>query len=453
MKPITSITVLLCIGITLITSSCKKDNGNGDNTPVTPVTPTWQLVTDSLVSPITMAEPPDDSKRLFIADQAGKIWVIGADGSKLSTPFIDITSKMVTLSPGYDERGLLGLAFSPSFKTNGKFYLFYSAPPRPGGPKPGASWNNLTRISEFTLASPTANVADLTTERVLLEADHPYLNHNGGTIAFGPDGYLYISIGDGGNKDDVGDGHVDDWYKINAGGNAQNLEANFMGKVLRIDVNGSPYTVPADNPFVGTTAKPEIYAFGFRNPYRFSFDMGGAHQLFLGDAGQSLYEEVDIVTKGGNYGWNVKEGTHCFSTDNDLIERASCPEKDSAGNTLVDPVIELVNAANPKGGGVGVTVVGGNVYRGTAIPNWLGKYIFGVYSQDGSANAKIFSADAAASGMWPYTTMTLKDVGDNLGQYLKGIGQDQSGEVYLLTSGQSGQQGATGKVYKIVAAK
>jgi len=325
----------------LILSGCKKDHGPSS----TGKTADLQLVTDNLVSPVAVAEPADGTKRLFIADQVGKIWIIGSDGKKLAAPFIDLSSKMVSLNPGYDERGLLGLAFHPDFKTNGKFYLFYTAPPRAGGPKPGATWDNLTRISEFAVSSTDANQANMGSERVLLEADHPYSNHNGGTIDFGPDGFLYISIGDGGNKDDVGNGHVPDWYAANAGGNGQDIYANLMGNILRIDVNGSPYNVPADNPFVGTAAKPEIYAYGFRNPYRFSFDMGGSHSLLVGDAGQSLYEEIDLVIKGGNYGWNVKEGTHCFDTDNDLMERASCPMMDSAGKPLIDPVIEASGIA------------------------------------------------------------------------------------------------------------
>ncbi|MEJ0082713.1 MAG: PQQ-dependent sugar dehydrogenase [Puia sp.] len=275
----------------------------------TPKTPGLQLVTDSMVAPVVVAEPPDGSKRLFVVDEIGKIWIIGSDGKKLANPFIDITSKMVTLSPSYDERGLLGLAFHPDFKTNGKFYLFYTAPPKPGMPVPGpagSGWNNTTTISEFKVSAADANQADISSERILLQDNHPYLNHNAGTLAFGADGFLYISIGDGGNADDVGNGHVPDWYTVNAGGNGQDNYANLMGNILRIDVNGSPYNIPPDNPFVGTAAKPEIYAFGFRNPFRFSFDMGGSHQLIVGDEGQSLYEEIDLVTKGGNYGWNVK---------------------------------------------------------------------------------------------------------------------------------------------------
>jgi len=433
----------------LILTGCKKDHNNppGSNTP------DLQLVTDGLVSPVALVEPPDGSKRLFIVDQVGKIWLIQADGTKTPTPFMDLSGKMVSLNPGYDERGLLGLAFHPDFKTNGKFYVFYSAPPHAGGPQPGSSWNNITRVSQFTV-SAGANTADLSTEKVILEGDHPQSNHNGGTIEFGPDGFLYISIGDGGNADDIGPGHVTDWYAVNAGGNGQDIYANLLGNILRIDVNsGSPYGIPGDNPFVGTNAKQEIYAYGFRNPYRFSFDMGGNHSLFVGDAGQSLYEEIDLVTKGGNYGWNVKEGAHCFNTDNDTVLRASCPSMDSAGKPLTDPIIELVNAANPKGGGQAIAIVGGNVYRGSLLPSYQGRYIFSIFSQDGKPNAKLFVADGSASGTWTNNDLKLKSFPTDLGQFVKSIGQDQSGEIYVMTTGQQGPSGTSGKVYKLIAAK
>ena len=442
----------LLLVFAFILNGCKKDHPTA--TPPSNKQPALQLITDGLISPVALAEPADGSKRLFIADELGKIWVIGGDGAKLTTPFIDISSKMVTLSPDYDERGLLGIAFSPDYKTNGKFYLFYTAPPRAGSPvpgDPGSTWNNLTRISEFTVSAADPNVADINSERILVEDDHPYLNHNGGTLAFGPDGFLYISIGDGGNSDDVGNGHVPDWYAPNVGGNGQDIYANLMGNILRIDVNGSPYNIPADNPFVGTSAKQEIYAYGFRNPFRFSFDMAGTHQLIVGDEGQSLYEELDDVKKGGNYGWNVKEGTHCFNTDNDLTERASCPIVDSAGQPLIDPVLELVNTSNPAGGGIGIAIIGGFVYRGTALPDWEGKYIFGMLSVDGSATGKVFEADMTSTGMWTYSGVNFDSLTSNLGTYLKSFGQDQSGEIYLLTSDQIGPQGASGKVYKIIS--
>lgn len=433
----------------LAMGGCEKQDSN---TTSVAATPNIRLIADNLVSPLSVVEPPDGSKRLFIVDQVGKVWVVGADGVKLPTPFIDLAGKMVNLGANYDERGLLSMAFHPDYKTNGKFYLFYTAPPRPGGPQPGVNWNNLTRISEFKVSAANSNLADLNSERVVLEEDHPQSNHNGGTLAFGPDGYLYIAIGDGGNRDDVGAGHVSDWYAANVGGNGQDLYANLLGNVLRIDVNnGSPYGIPADNPFVGTAAKKEIYAYGFRNPYRFSFDMGGAHQLFLGDAGQSLFEEIDLVTKGGNYGWNVKEGTACFSTDNDTQIRPSCPLTDTAGKPLIDPIIELKNFANPTGG-VTVVVVGGNVYRGSELPELQGKYIFGNYSQDGRANGKLYISNPEPSGMWGYEDLKLKDFPTDLGMYLKGFGQDLSGEIYLAASTVQGVSGTSGKIYKLIAA-
>lgn len=443
------LTVLILVSL-LVLFSCKKEH---HNPPPANATPDLQQVADGIVSPVALAEPPDGTKRLFVVDQTGKIWIIQPDGTRSATPFIDLSSKMVALTPNYDERGLLGLAFHPDFKSNGKFYLFYSAPPHAGGPQPGTSWNNTVRVSQF-VATAGANTADLATEKTVLEVDHPQFNHNGGTIAFGPDGYLYISIGDGGGADDVGPGHVPDWYAVNAGGNGQDIYANLLGNILRIDVNsGEPYSIPGDNPFVGSSAKQEIYAYGFRNPYRFSFDMGGTHQLFVGDAGQSLYEEIDLVTKGGNYGWNVKEGSHCFDTDSDLLERPSCPAMDSAGKPLIDPIIELINTANPKGGGVAVTIVGGNVYRGSLLPSWKGRYIFGIFSQDGKPNGKLYIADGNPSGNWSNSVLSLKSFPTDLGQYVKSIGQDQSGEIYVLTSGQLGPQGATGKVYKLIAVK
>ncbi len=437
-------TILFWVFICLVTLflSCKKTITVLDNSVHYGVA----QVADNFVAPLLVVEPPDNSKRLFILDQEGTIWVITKDGVKLTTPFIDIKSKMVGLKTEYDERGLLGLAFHPDYKNNGKFYLFYTAPPRSGGPDSLHKWDNLTRISEFRANGADPNIADMGSERIILEADHPQLNHDGGTIAFGPDGYLYISIGDGGGKDDVGPGHLEDWYGLNKGGNAQNLYGNLMGKILRIDVNsGNPYSIPADNPYAGTTARPEIYAFGFRNPYRFSFDMAGTHQLIAGDAGQSLYEEINIVLPNYNYGWNVREGTVCFSTDSDLLTRPSCPTLDIEGRPLRDPVIQLKNYANPDGGGIATAIVGGYVYRGTAIKSLEGFYVFGVFSKDGKPNGKLYYAFEGLKGGYDELPFSSE-----LGQYLKGFGQDLSGEIYLTTSMQVGLSGTTGKVYKVV---
>ncbi|MFD2888752.1 PQQ-dependent sugar dehydrogenase [Chitinophaga cymbidii] len=413
-----------------------------------------ELVADNLVSPLGVVEAPDNTKRLFILDQVGKIWIVDANGNRLATPFLDVTGAMVALNPNYDERGLLGFAFHPDYRTNGRFFIYYNLPPRPGGPQAGASWNNLSRIAEFKV-SADPNVADMSSEKILFDIDDPQGNHNGGTLAFGPDGYLYIAIGDGGAANDVAPGHVMDWYAVNAGGNGQDVDSNLFGDILRIDVNnGSPYGIPADNPFVDKPGRDEIYAYGFRNPYRFSFDMGGNHWLYAGDAGQSLYEEIDVVRKGGNYGWNVKEGTHCFDAANNTVELPGCPVTDSMGNRLIDPVIEMNNADNPKGGRA-TTIIGGNVYRGREIPALKGKYLFGTFSQPGNVpNGELFVADPrGGEGLWDFTEVALKDHPDDIGYYLKGFGQDMEGEVYLTVSSVAGPSGTTGKVFKLVQEK
>jgi len=443
----TALAALVLLSI-LILQGCKKID-----VPKKTKAVDIQLVADGFVSPIEVVASRS-SERLYVVDQVGKIWILDKDWNKRSTPLLDLTSKLVTLMPAYDERGLLGLAFHPDFKINGRFFVYYQLPPRAGGPAPGVLWNNLSRISEFkVMGSGDALTADMNSEKVVLEWDDPQFNHNGGTLAFGPDGYLYISIGDGGAANDVAPGHVTDWYAANAGGNGQDIDSNLLGNILRIDVNsGSPYGIPADNPFVNKAGKDEIYAFGFRNPYRMSFDMGGWHQLIVGDAGQSLWEEVSVVTKGGNYGWNVKEGRHCFNAADSIHVLPSCPSVDNMGNPLIDPVIELNNWLNPAGGRA-TTVIGGNVYRGHELKGWDGKYIFGTFSQTPTtANGELFMATMAGNN-WPYEEISLKSHPDDIGYYLKGFGQDNEGEIYLAVSSMLGPQGNTGKVYKLVAAK
>jgi glucose/arabinose dehydrogenase len=435
---------------TLLFAACKKDDDHhGPKDKDLDI----ELVADGLVSPIGVVAVPDNSKRLFVIDQVGKVWIIDKNDNKLPVPFIDVTSKMVTLSPNYDERGLLGLAFHPNFKSNGRFYIYYTLPPRSGGPATGVNWNNLSRISEFRVSS-NPNMANMNSEKVLLDIDDPQGNHNGGTLAFGEDGYLYIAIGDGGSANDVAPGHVEDWYAANAGGNGQDVQANLFGDILRIDVNrGNPYGIPNDNPFVGKPGRDEIYAYGFRNPFRFSFDMGGQHQLYAGDAGQVLYEEISIVKKGGNYGWNVKEGTHCFNAANNTQELGSCPSFDNLGNPLIDPIIELKNYQNPAGGKA-TTIIGGNVYRGHELHSLDGKYIFGTFSQGpGTPNGELFMAEKGGSGLWPYKEIALKNRPNDLGFYLKGFGQDRDGEIYLTASMMAGPSGNTGQVYRLIAAK
>jgi glucose/arabinose dehydrogenase len=421
-----------------------------------------KLIASDFTSPIGLVAVPDTTGRLAVIDQVGKIWIIDKAGNKMATPFLDITSRMVTLMPGYDERGLLGLAFHPNYASNGKFYVFYTAPPPAGGPTTDAGntglpkvWNNTTTVSEFTVSS-NANVADVNSERKILQEPHPQFNHNGGTIAFGPDGYFYISIGDGGNKNDIGPGHVEDWYAFNAGGNGQDIEQNLMGNILRIDVNttsaGKNYGIPSDNPFVGKTGRDEIYAYGFRNPFRFSFDMSGSRRLLSMDAGQSGYEEIDLVEKGGNYGWNVKEGDECFNAANEFLEVASCPGLDAFGNRLIDPVIQVNNWLNPEGGRA-TTIIAGEVYRGNQIPGFQGKYIFGTFSQTPTTpNGELFISNPAGSNEWSYQEIELASHPGDIGYYLKGFGKNHQGDVYLTVSSILGPTGTTGKVFKLVLA-
>lgn len=408
------------------------------------------LIADDMVSPVGLVPSPDNTRRLFVIDQIGMVWIIDNDNNKLDEPFLDISNLMVSLNSDYDERGLLGLAFHPDFSTNGRLFVYYTAPPNAGGPEEGESWDNLSRISEFTVSGSDANQVNLSSEKIILEVDQPQFNHEGGTIAFGPDGYLYISIGDGGQANDVAPGHVEDWYEVNEGGNGQDIVSNLLGNILRIDIDGGePYGIPGDNPFVDTEGLDEIYAYGFRNPFRFSFDMGGDHRLFVGDAGQSLWEEINVVEKGGNYGWNVKEGTHCFDASENQNVLEACPEVDIYGNEISDPVIEMNNASNPEGGS-SLTIIGGYVYRGNDIPEYRGHYIFGSFAQDfSSPSGEVFIANPTGPGLWSFDEINFKNYSGTIKYFLKGFGQDLNGEIFLATSDNLGPSGSTGKIFKI----
>jgi len=414
-----------------------------------------QLVADGFASPLGVVDPGDNTKRLFVIDQPGRIWVLDKDGNKLPTPFLDIVSKVIPLNPNGDERGLLGLAFHPDYKHNGKFYVYYQAPPAPGGPTPTTTWNNLSRLSEFRVSRGNENRADPSSERPILELNDPQANHNGGTITFGPtDSYLYIAIGDGGGANDINVGHVPDWYLPNAGGNGQDITQNLFGNLLRIDVNGVPYRIPPDNPFVqNKQGLPEIYAFGLRNPYRFSIDRGGSHDIILGDVGQVLYEEINVIKKGGNYGWNVREGYTCFNAANPRAPLANCPTVDDKGQPLIDPKIVINNAANPEGGRTSIAIIGGHVYRGDHINELRGKYIFGSYTQrPGVIAGELFMAEPTAASRWSFEEISLASSPNDIGALIKGFGEDSKGEIYVTTSQNFGPVGNTGKIFKLVRA-
>lgn len=418
-----------------------------------------ERVAGGLTAPVTLAQPPDGSGRLFVVEQVGRIQIVRPDGTMPDEPFLDIQDRLVTLNSGYDERGLLGLAFHPDYADNGRFFVYYSAPLRDEAPD---DYDHTSHISEFVVSGEDANQADDTSERILMVVDQPQGNHNAGTLTFGPtDGYLYISLGDGGGAHDTGVGHVDDWYATNTGGNGQDITDNLLGSILRIDVDGTDegleYAVPADNPFAETDGLDEIFAYGFRNPYRMSFDMGGDNGLLAGDAGQNLWEEVSLVEAGGNYGWNVKEGTHCFNTDNPDVERTDCPDAVGAGHPregdpLIDPVIEYPNAGQANG--VGLVVVGGYVYRGNSIPEFEGRYLFGDWSSDFEApEGQLFIATPGDTGLWEFETLRIANpdhADGTLGYFVLGFGQDLTGEVYALVSESPNPTPETGEVYLLV---
>jgi len=402
-----------------------------------------ELKASGLTAPLAAVSPDDGTGRLFIVDQVGIVRILTADGVLMDEPFLDVSSKLVALNLSYDERGLLGLAFHPDFKNNGRFFIYYSAPLKADAP---AGYDHTNVISEMKVAQGNPDKADPNFERILIQEDQPQVNHNAGQITFGPDGFLYIPMGDGGGANDVGPGH-------SPGGNAQNI-STIKGKILRIDVNsGDPYGIPADNPFTGVAgARPEIFALGLRNPFHIAFDAGGNQSLFSQDAGQALWEEVDIITKGGNYGWNIKEGTHCFDPNNNTTSPSTCPNTSVRGEPLIDPIIEFANAKQP--GGLAFVVIGGNVYRGSEMPELNGAYIFGGATRNLMApDGSIFIATPPSAGgqMWQMSELNITTSGNGrINHIVRSFGQDDQKELYVLASEILGPTGNTGKVFKIV---
>jgi len=374
-----------------------EPNGN----PCTGITPrdashlTTVLVASGLSSPLYVTTPPRDVHRLFIVEQTGRIRIV-KDGTLIPDPFLDLSAQVSCCG----ERGLLSLAFHPSYSTNGIFFVDYT----------DVSGN--TVVSRWHVsADPDRAAPD--SEVVVLRQTQPFANHNGGLVAFGPDGYLYIGLGDGGSAGDPRR-------------NGQN-PATWLGKLLRIDVDhGEPYAVPADNPFVATAgALPEIWALGLRNPWRFSFDRAGA-RLVIGDVGQDRYEEIDAQAAGDggiNYGWNVMEGRHCFQPS------ANCPMQ---GLTL--PVLEYTHDD-------GCSVTGGYVYRGCALPGLRGTYFYADYCSDFIRSVVLTEAGVSMPRDW--TTDLAPRSGRTI-EKIASFGEDARGELYLCD--------LRGAVYRIVGA-
>ena len=409
--------------------------------------------------PLDVAFAPDADRR-YVADQRGRVFVNEGEGLR-DESFLDLRETVTVGS----ETGLLGIALHPNFAENRRVFVRYSAPPREGTPD---GYSHTFVLAEFE-ATDDGRRAKRDSERTILEIPEPQGNHNAGSVVFGPDGLLYVGVGDGGSGGDQGTGHVDDWYDAVGGGNGQDVTENLLGSVLRIDVDGEAsetprngggetadgeptgdrnYAIPDDNPFAGDEGSggsgdgesdaglPEHFAWGFRNPWRMSFDRG---DLLVADVGQSGYEEVSLVEKGGNYGWNVKEGTHCYSAD-DCPD--STPDDVRGGEPLLDPVIEYPHSGE---GVTGVSVIGGAVYRGSAMPDLSGVYLFA----DLAARGRLFAATPSqnSEGLWPTGVVDVADDDAGKVERVYSFGRDADGEVYVLSSGDDG-----GGLHRVVPA-
>ena len=334
------------------------------------------IVTQGLQSPLFVTHAGDGSGQLFIVEQPGTIRIID-HGVLLDTPFLDLRDRVWTKG---NEQGLLGLAFHPDHRRNGRLFVNYNR--REDGATVVAEYSRQGRSLQALAA----------TERILMVVPQPYLNHNGGMVAFGPDGYLYIGRGDGGSRGDPQN-------------RAQSLH-EWLGKILRIDVDHEqPYAIPKGNPFVAGGGRPEIFAFGIRNPWRFSFDRETG-MLWLADVGQYKWEEVDLVVAGGNYGWRIMEGTHCYS-----------PDEGCSPDGLTFPIAEYGHEQGR------CSITGGYVYRGPSIQALRGTYVFGDY-----CSGELFALSASANRR----TSTVPRVLMQTGFRISSFGEDEAGELYIV---------------------
>jgi glucose/arabinose dehydrogenase len=400
-----------------------------------------QLVASGLVSPNYLVSAPDGTDRQFILDQVGQIRII-ENGTLLATPFLDVASIMVTPNTNFDERGLLGLAFDPGFANSaspGYRRIFtYTSQPVSGTADltdPYATTiNHHAVISSWRVDASNPNIVDPSTRIDILRIDEPQANHNGGTIAFGPDGFLYLSLGDGGGAND---NNVNGHNPTTGNGQDPNIA---LGKILRLDVNGTnaangKYGIPPTNPFATSGGVKEIYALGFRNPYRFSFN---GSELLVGDVGQNRVEELNRVELGKNYGWRHKEGTFKFNPADGTVS----DDLTGVPAGLTDPLAQYDRDE-------GISIIGGFVYDGSLNPALNGKYIFGDFARAiANPSGRLFYYDFTAAEIREF----IIDCDDRaLGLYVKGMGQDQNGEIYVLGSTVVGPTGNTGVVYKLLA--
>ncbi|XP_077980158.1 HHIP-like protein 2 [Glandiceps talaboti] len=399
----------------------------------------------NLVMPVLAVHAGDGSHRLFVGELQGIVHVYFKNGTKTDEPFLDMANRLLT-SGGRaqgDERGLMGLAFHPNFKDNGRIFVSYVNGTE--DPVTGKGADMTLTVSEMRISEDDENLVDASFERILLVIEEPGTTHNDGQLLFGPvDGFMYIFLGDGGSPGSLISPLGDPW---GSRGNGQNL-TSFQGSVLRIDIDsetgGKPYGIPQDNPFVDIPdAFPEIFAYGFRSLWRSSVDRGdkktgeGRGRIFCGDVGHRRYEEIDIVLKGGNYGWRAKEGYACQYID-------MCTD----GSLGED--VEPIHVYNHT---FGKAVIGGYVYRGCQSPNLYGRYIFGDYFK-----GNLFMlTENKTSGEWQSKDICMGDesicnnglVG-TYPKYLLSFGEDESGELYILSTSKAWLNIVGGKVLRIV---
>ncbi|HEX4665740.1 MAG TPA: PQQ-dependent sugar dehydrogenase [Chthoniobacterales bacterium] len=412
-----------------------------------------QTVASGLTAPVDLEDPADGSGRLFVVEQTGRIKILSG-GTILPTPFLDVTDRLVPLMPEYDERGLLGLAFHPDFNNPSAvgFHKIYTYTSEPVSQKADFSvpdsqpFDCQSVIAEWQVSASDPNVIDPATRREVMRINKPQFNHNGGHLAFSAQDHdLYISLGDGGNANDVGPGHNPQI------GNGQDKTV-VLGKMLRIDPldpnlsssargrvsKNHKYRVPRDNPFFFQPPSiREIFTYGHRNPYRFSFD-ASTDELIIADVGQDNIEEVDLGVSGGNYGWNRKEGSFLFDPSDGSIRPDHHPDPE-----LIDPVAEYSHED-------GEAVIGGFVYRGElAAPVLTGQYVFGDLAPEDSTSGRLFYSNLSSGVIFEF------QIGPNdepLGAFLKGFGEDSSNEVYVLDDTNLGPSGSGGEVRKIISA-
>lgn len=436
---------VMAAAATAQTQTAREDPGQGPpRGPAVIATP----IAEGLAVPVMLTDPGDGSGRRFVVDQPGQIRIIDDQEQLLQEPFLDVSDRLVELDPNYDERGLLGLAFHPEFAENGRFFVYYSAPAREQAPN---GWDHTSHLAEFRVDADDPNRADPQSERVIMRIDQPYGNHNGGHITFGRDGMLYVPLGDGGNGNDQ-DREGDDIRPRPERGNAQ-TRSTLLGSVLRLDVDGErPYEVPDDNPFVGEqNSRGEIWAYGLRNPFGLSVDRETG-DMYASDAGQALFEEVNRLEAGGNFGWNIKEGTSCFNPADATSPLPECPDEGPYGRPLIDPVVEY-----QRGPETGSVVIPGVRYRGEAIPQLRDQVVFGDYSRIRyRPDGVIYTAAEEDERPWDMEQVTIENALDGqadgeLNRFLLSISQDADGELYALTSDAGGPAGETGAVLALTA--